>query len=410
MDEVIIAGCGVAASFLALRAQQLGLAARLLRVRAPSVAGVEIIPASAGRLRDVLDLGDVLAGLGAGLGDGLTRRHTDATIDVAPGRSLHVDRVKLRDALLAEAARRGARILDVERLPAPDPTVWSVDATGQRAVSSRPVVRRGPRVAADIFGPETAIAPGAGRLALLDRGWAYLASDQTITTVGVVGRHRGVPSLDTESRQALSLPPNINFRFLGRRPAFVQWARAPVVGRRLTIGDAAFHHDPIGGRGISFALGSAFAAAAVLATSRDDPSAEDTARAYYEDYVASEIRRHLAFLNGEPAPPAAPELPERLQWIAPAAPGGLVVGARVVSGEIFRLASGHPIRWAGGFDLARLRQLTIEAQPTAAVAEHLRAHGLSAAEAQSALAWALAQGLVAPVAPRDQKIEPGPFR
>lgn len=408
MDEVIIAGCGVAGSFLALRALQLRLKPTLLRVPAPAVGGVEIIPASAGRLLDALDLGDVLAGLGAGLGDGLIRRQVDETVDVTPGRSLHVDRVKFRDGLLAEAARRGARIRDVERLPPPDPMICSVDATGQRAVWSRHVVRRG-RHAADIFSAKAAVSPGTGRLALLDRGWAYLASDQNRTTVGVVGRHaRALTGLDTETRQALGLVPSVPFRFLGRRSAFVQWARAPVLGRRLAIGDAAVHHDPIGGRGISFALGSAFAAAAVLATWRDDPGAEETARAYYEGYVASEVRRHLAFLDGDVAPPPAPsELPERLRWIAPAAAGALVVGAHVVSGELFMLASGQPIRWAGGFDLTQLRQLTIEAQPTASVVERLHSQGLTADEALSALVWALGQGLVAPVGPKDEKIEPG---
>ena len=402
MDEVIIAGCGVAGSFLALRALQLGLKPTLMRAPIPALGGVEIIPASAGRLLDELGLADVLAGLGAGLGDGLTRRRADETIDVAPGRSLHVDRVRLRDGLLTEAAWRGARIRDVERLPPPDPMIYSVDATGHRSVWSRPVVRLG-RHAADIFAAEAAVAPGTGRLVLLDQGWAYLASDRSLATVGVVGRYAGAPTaLDAKTRQGLGLAPSIPFRFLGRRPAFVQWARAPVVGRRLAIGDAAFHHDPIGGRGISFALGSAFASAAVLVTWRDDPDAADTAQAYYEDYVASEVRRHLAFLDGEADPlPASTELPERLQWIAPAATGALVAGARVVSGEVFMLAAGQRTRWAGGLDLARLRQLIIEPQPTATVTERLRAHGLTAAEARSALVWALAQGLIAPAGPRD---------
>ena len=402
MDEVTIAGCGVAGSFLAMRALQLGLKPTLLRAPTPAVGGVEIIPASAGRLLDALGLGDVLAGLGSGLGDGLTRRRADETVDIAPGRSLHADRMKLRDSLLAEAARRGARIRDMERLPPPDPMACSVDATGQRAAWSRPVVRQG-RHAADIFAAKAAVAPGTGRLALLDRGWAYLTSDQNLTTVGVVGLYGGAPTaLDTGTRQALSLAPNVPFQFLGRRPAFVQWARAPVVGRRLAIGDAAFHHDPIGGRGISFALGSAFAAAAVLATWRDDPGAEDTARAYYEGYVASEARRHLAFLDGEVAPRLAPtDLPERLQWIAPAVTGAVVVGARVVSGEVFMLDTGQPTRWAGGLDLARVRELMIDVQPTALVVGRLSAQGLTAAEVRSVLLWTLKQGLIAPAGPID---------
>jgi hypothetical protein len=397
MCAVTIAGCGVAGGFLALRALQLGLEPTLLRVPVPAVGGIEIIPASAGRLLQALALGEVLTGLGAGLGNGLTRRQADGTTDTAAGRSLHVDRLKLREAVLAETTARGARISDVKRLPPPDPMVFSVDATGQRAAWSRPVVRRG-RVAADIFTAEAAVAPGTGRLAVLERGWAYLASDQALATVGVVARHASaITTIDAETRQALDLAPDAPFRLAGRRPAFVQWAAAPVVGRRLAIGDAAFHHDPIGGRGIAFALGSAFAAAAVLATWRDDPGAADTARTYYCGYVAAEARRHLAFLNGDIAPwRTLVELPERLRWIAPSATGALVVDARVVAGDVFKLVLGQPARWAGGLDLASLRDLTIEARPSAWIAECLRAQGLTVAEAQSVLVWALAQGLVGP--------------
>jgi hypothetical protein len=407
MVDVIIAGCGVAGGFLALRALQLGLEPTMLRASVPAVGGVEIIPASAGRLLEALALGEVLAGLGAGLGDGLTRRQADGILDTGPGRSLHVDRLKLREAVLAEAARRGARIRDVKRLPPPDPRVFSVDATGQRAAWSRPVVRRG-RVAADIFAAEAAVAPGTGRLALLDRGWAYLASDQALATVGVVGRHARAPTiLDAETRQALDLAPDAPFRCAGRRPAFVQWAAAPVVGRRLAVGDAAFHHDPIGGRGIAFALGSAFAAAAVLATWRDDPNAWGTARTYYEGYVASEARRHLAFLDGDVAPPPAlTELPERLCWIAPAAAGVLAVDGRVIAGDVFTLASGQLARWAGGLDLARLRDLIVEVQRSALVVARLGAQGLTVAEAQSVLVWALTQDLIGPAVPSDERIEP----
>jgi hypothetical protein len=159
-----------------------------LRASLPAVGGIEIIPASAWRLLDALELGDLLAGLEAGLGDGLMRRLADGTVDAREGRSLHVERLKLREALLKEAERRGARICDIDRLPRLDPDAYAVDATGQRAAWSRPVVRRG-RESADIFfAAEAVISPGTGALALLDRGWAYLASDGTSATVGVVGR------------------------------------------------------------------------------------------------------------------------------------------------------------------------------------------------------------------------------
>ena len=228
----------------------------MIRVPAPTCPGVEIIPASAGRLLEILDLGDVLAHLGAGLGDGFARRGADGTVDTAPGRSLHVERLALREGVLAMAVRRGARVRDLSRLPSLDPDVVSVDASGQRAAWSQPVVRRG-RISADVLAVEDSVPPGTGRIALMDRGWAYLAADQNGGTVGVVGRdRRAAGGIDAETRQALGLAPSTRCRFLGRRPAFVQWAAEPAAGRRLAIGDAAFHHNPIGGRGIAFALGS----------------------------------------------------------------------------------------------------------------------------------------------------------
>lgn len=395
MAAVTIAGCGVAAGFLALQALQLGLEPTLLRVPVPTVGGVEIIPASAGRLLEALALGRVLAGLGAGLGDGLSRRQADGTHDFASGRSLHVNRLRFREALLTEAARRGARIRDVDCLPPPNPRVFSVDATGQRAAWCRPLARRS-RASADIFTAGAIVAPGTGRLALLRHGWAYLASDKASATVGVVGRHTRPPAApDPETCQALGLAPDAPFRFAGRRPAFVQWAARPVVGWRLAVGDAAFHHNPIGGRGIAFALGSAFAAATTLATWRDNPDTADAARSYYQGYISSEIRRHLAFLDRETAPdPPSPHLPDYLRWIGPAVTGGLAMDSRVMTGDMFVLASGQPVRWAGGVDLMRLRDLTIEAAPCTWVVECLCAQGLTAIEAQSILTWACSQGLI----------------
>jgi hypothetical protein len=227
VNDVTITGAGAAASFLALRALQLKLQPTILRASLPAVRGIEIIPASAWRLLDALGLGDLLAGLEAGLGDGLTRRLADGTVDARDGRSL-VERLKLRKALLREAERRGARIFDIDRLPRLDPDAYAVDATGQRAAWSRPVVRRGCESADIFFAAEAVISPGTGASALLDRGWAYLASDRTSATVGVVGR-RGSTSLalDPQIFSALGLADGAPFRHVGRRAAFMQWAARP---------------------------------------------------------------------------------------------------------------------------------------------------------------------------------------
>jgi hypothetical protein len=381
-----------------MRALQLGLRPTILRVSVAAVPGIEIIPSSAGRLLDELGLGDLLAGLDSGLGQGLKRRLADGTIDVRDGRSLHVERLRLREALLREAGRRGARICDMDRLPSFDPDMDAVDATGQRAAWSRPLVRKGREWADIFFTTETVIAPGTGALALLERGWAYLASDQRSATVGVVGRNAGrLKSLGPEILHALGLPDGAPFHHVGRRAAFLQWATHPIVGRCLAIGDAAVHHSPIGGRGLAFALGSAFAAASVLATWRQDPEAADAARIYYESYVAAEVRRHVAFLSGERQSDAgAPELPQHLHWVQPATRGPLVMNGRVIIGDVVTLGNGDQARWLGRLDLDLLRKIVLAGQSTASVIADLCKQGLCAADARAALIWALERGLIAP--------------
>jgi len=52
------------------------------------------------------------------------------------------------------------------------------------------------------------------------------------------------------------------------------------------------------------------------------------------------------------------------------------------------------VSWAGGLDLALLRELTIDAQPADQVADSLRTVGLSPAEAKDVLVWAIMQGLI----------------
>ncbi|MBB2932055.1 FAD-dependent oxidoreductase [Paraburkholderia silvatlantica] len=396
-DEVVIAGCGIAGGFLALRCLQLGLKPTLLRTPGVAIGGVEIIPASVVSMLDALKLDDVFDAMDAGLGEGMERRFHDGTSDAALGRSLHIERLRLRACVITEAVRRGARVRDVERLPPVDDGAMSVDATGQRAAWSRPVVRCG-RAFADVFIGARTVAPGTARLAALHHGWAYLATDELTTTIGVIGGERSSrPALDAVVREALCLAADTTFEFAGRRPAWMQWATEPIAGRRLSIGDAAVHHSPIGGRGVAFALGSAFAAASVLATWKNDPDAEVTASAYYAGYVAAEVRRHLKFLSGREQETLKLEcMPERVRWVVAPAATAISIDSRLVIDDAFMLATGELVRWAGGFDLKRLFELTWKGASSADVIDDLLAQGLTAAAANAALTWAIDQGLVKP--------------
>jgi 2-polyprenyl-6-methoxyphenol hydroxylase-like FAD-dependent oxidoreductase len=198
------------------------------------------------------------------------------------GRALHVDRLVLRRAVIAEAASRGAEIRTLRQLPEPDAGAFaSIDATGRRAAWSHPVERYG-RSVADVFSAPGSASRFTALVVGLSEAWGYAAADEAGTTIGVIHDGR-LPRLEIERaiRPTFGLAQDALLMYLGRRPAFPQSAATPLRGRVLAIGDAAFSHDPIGGRGLSFALGSAFAAAAVLQTWRDHPPRWQRAAAYY---------------------------------------------------------------------------------------------------------------------------------
>jgi hypothetical protein len=248
---------------------------------------------------------------------------------------------------------------------------------------------------ADVFS-----APGAAsRTALvfgLSEAWGYAAADEAGTTIGVIHDGR-MPRLETERaiRPTFGLAQDAPLIYLGRRPAFPQSAAIPLRGRVLAIGDAAFSHDPIGGRGLSFALGSAFAAAAVLQTWRDHPARRQCAAAYYADYVAAEKRRHLAFISGdkEQAPQPGP-VPSYVVWSGKAAraPLGLENGIDVA--DVALTQAGTPVRWLGRFDVLELKAQCDRVQRTSGLIEALSRGGFSATEATAMIVWALRNELL----------------
>jgi hypothetical protein len=222
--------------------------------------------------------------------------------------------------------------------------------------------------------------------------------DKPIATVGIIrDKSCREVSLPDEIRQALGLPHSIPFRRLGRRPAFPQYARASVQGRLLAVGDAAFAHNPIGGRGLSFALGSAFAAAAVVASWRNRPDAYADAAEYYREYVAAERRRHLAFLasfDNDPLPIRPIDSNHVLSWDARVAKAPLARGEGISREPAIRLNDVGFVRWLGDFDLLDLRALcAVSGQPNALIAE-LCALGLGGQEAVLLLHWAVQHGVL----------------
>ena len=407
---VVIAGAGFAAACAALSLLAAGFRPVLLHSpRARDIGGIEILPAAMADQLSELGLSDVLARAGAFLAEGLDTRWGHADDGPRSYRTLHIDRLALRRETLAEAVARGAEIRAAVRLPDLFATgkelleyggarfFAALDATGRRAAWVRPVERLG-RTYADIFAVATPAFSRLARVLRLSGGWAYAAGSGAEATVGII---RDKPcrevSLPDEIRQALRLPHSIPIRRLGRRPAFPQYARAPVQGRLVAVGDAAFAHNPIGGRGLSFALGSAFAASAVVASWRNRPDDYANAATYYREYVAAEQRRHLAFLASfDSGPPPVRPIDSScvLSWHARVVVAPIAFREGIRLEPAIALRDGSLVRWLGNFDLLTLRDIcTLPLRPEALIAQ-LCALGLATEEASLLLRWAVEHGLL----------------
>lgn len=407
---VVIAGTGFAATCAALRLLAAGFRLVLLQLpRTHDIEGVEILPAAMADQLALLGLGDVLARADASQAEGVEVNWDRGDDGSHRYRTLHIDRLALRREALVEATARGAEVRSIAHLPAlATHSEWvdcagqrfcaALDATGRRAVWARPVERLG-RTCADIFVVATSAFSQRARVIRLPGGWVYATGSGGKATLGIVrekpSRQASVPD---EIWQALRLPRPLPVRRLGRRPAFPQYATAPVRGRVLAVGDAAFAHNPIAGRGLSFAIGSALAAATTVASWSNWPDSCADAAEYYREYVAAERRRHLSFLasldNG-PSPIRQINSSQVLSWQAQVEMAPLAIGERIRREAAIRLNDGGFVRWLGGFDLLRLRALcAVPARPDAMVAR-LRALGLGGTEAALLLQWAVEKGVLA---------------
>lgn len=395
MSRIVIAGCGFAAGVMALRALQLRLHPILLHVLRPDVGGVEIIPAAARHLLDELELGPALAQAGARCAEGMLRSEGSGQTQYRSARALHVDRLRLREQVIAEACRRGTQVLRVDRFDEPPHDEPSVDASGRHAVWSKPLRKFGKHWA-DVFEHPATLYSSSSRISMFEGGWLYAASDLRKTGFAVIrsGRHR-VTDSERLIRDTLALPDAVALFHLGRRPCFAQAAGSAIRNQVIAIGDAAFCHDPIGGRGLSFALGSAFAAGAVLQTWRERPQDASLATQYYRTYVDAEITRHMQFLTGGDTPALRIDIPARLVWIAAdtECAAAFPDGIKPIPAAIGRDAS--PVRWLGKFDILTLKKICSAPIETDRVIEFMALRGLSHHQASVLIQWSLLHGMLA---------------
>jgi hypothetical protein len=410
----VIAGGGSAAALAACEVLRQGCAAFIVE-RQPTVtaAAIEAIAPTAIRAFADLALAGAFESAGAVVGSGFENAWEGLDrMRLMAGPWLHVERGALARALRHEAVLRGAKTITQARLPPLRPAgeagqgfEWAIpglpqrsdaaiDATGRAARWIGATDRRDAKVATLFRGPGSSrMRPG--RIARIRAGWAYALFHPELTTVGVVetppAQHNQT-GLPPPVAAALDLDEPECFRLVQRRPAHAQWARAPIRGRLLAVGDAALACEPIAGQGIRFSLASATAAAAVIVNQRIDRSDDITCR-YYSGMVASARDRHLARLDTMAGhdPPFPPEIGQdvKLVFSGDIVASGVRRGDQIVEELCLRLPDGGLVRWLGSFDLLTLRAIAVRPCSSATLAAALQAHGLDSPNTEQLLRWSL---------------------
>jgi hypothetical protein len=399
--EVVIAGGGIAASVVALQLLHYGFSPTIITANLPQLPGAELIPIRTVELFDRIGLG--VAVQSADIAEVSEFRTTLASGPsfLKQGRFFSLDRLKLASTALAECVRNGIRVLSCARIrglqltgkTAPiklvgvdHPFFSAIDATGRSAVWSHPTRRLGTTVAT-LF----EVVPPASRMEIQIfadcSGWSYRIDRPKSTFIGVLPLLRSsVRKLETDIalRHGVGVQ---NAQYLCRRAAYVQKATIPIVGHRIAIGDAALAHNPISGRGISFAVASATTAAAVTNTFLVTPNNSELARDYYRQFIEGEADHHLQSLNAFQQPEASEpngafaavpkseesvEIRDRrvasqdginpkcyLKFSATIRRAGIHSSDVIVPDEVVELHDGSRVKWLGGFDLSSLRQLLI---------------------------------------------------
>ncbi len=415
--DVLIAGTGVAAAAVASCLIDSGFSVLLLRKTPPGRAlprCAEILPPEANQQIELLQWQPVFASAGAVTVEGFENGWNAQDPITKPGSFLHVERTALAHSALAFVIARGAQVHDVHAMPSPGPPnadgipvtldglerrfVAAIDATGRAAAWSRPLHFEGRHIAQLFEGPPGK-PPLRGRIVSDPAAmrWAYRAGLRELTTIGVVSSATPPGVLDPSVAQTLGVPA-AEFRFVGRRPAFPQWAADPALGRRLSVGDAAFASDPLAGQGIRFAMASALAAAAAVHTLARTADPE-LALNYHRDFVHSARRRHLRMLEAIrpgalPPVPETLELPAALHFTARPRLAALNIAGTLSPDTAYELPDGALVRWLGGFDLRRLARLANDPIPTTELTQKLQSHGLSPADACTLLTWCVNQNLL----------------
>ncbi|MBZ5623536.1 MAG: hypothetical protein LAQ69_33160 [Acidobacteriia bacterium] len=376
MDEVLIAGDGVAGIACALRLLQLGFRPVIASSGAETPPGAEIIPEPVLPLLQQLGLTEALARAG-----GEHRRGFENCLDaehpvLLSGSWTHFERRDFLRFALQEALSRGARLQhsrdlrsDAERQRGP----VVVDATGRSAILSQPLEPNGSEVASVFRIP--GCTNERARVFRFGEHWIYAIPLATDTTLGIVGSP--VDQIPTSVWGSLRMSgPAVR---IARRPAFAQRSLRPVDGHRIAIGDAAMAYN------------------AAIRTWRDGPADSAVAEQYYEEFVNAAWRRHIGFLEGRSPNtprPAHPPLAGPIRFTASVRVTGVCRDARIVPEETVQLSDGGLVRWVGGLDLLNLRGLAAVPIPRRELIARLSGLGLTPDQALRLVEWCLTRGVL----------------
>jgi menaquinone-9 beta-reductase len=426
--KVVIAGGGPAAAAIAVSLLSSGIRTLLLVSQRPTPRMAEAIPSAALPLIEALGLIGLVRQVGISV-KGMENWSDAENPVIREDSFVLVDRTEFARSMLEAAMLRGAQIETIMRRPAlvqcrdgvgvevagrVHEFDAAIDATGRAAIWSRPI-KRASRMIAHVFEAPPMTRPVGLKLVRSDAEWAYRISLRNFTTVVIISPHQQSLEFPKNFAAALEISPR-NSRLIYRRAAGAQWAPSTIKNRIIAIGDAALAHDPISGQGIRFAFGSALAAAAVIRTWLHSPQDRTTPSEFYTNFVNRERRRHVKFLRSfygsyidaedEPAADldtkpvisgySEPSLTlgSKIYFSGRVESAPLHIDGYIQRGEIIRLRDRGAVRWLGGFDLLRLRDLTRPAIGIADLIRSLEQEGLDADRAIAVVDWCVANRIL----------------
>jgi hypothetical protein len=414
--EVVIAGTGVAGSLAAIMLSRAGFDAVLLDRDLKTLRATECVPQPVIRLLEHLGLESLIADARCEEFSHFENEWAENKSQLHHGPWFHFERTAFARAFLGRAKQDGAEVIKVDKLPSPQyeegciALEWAdikrlfrgaIDATGRACAWSRPIKKVGRQVARLYEIP--ASRSMCGKVIRHPTGWAYRLPCNDRMTIGVVDTAHGSKfGLDNEIAARLDAPAG-KVTYLGGRSAGAQWSINPVTHRKVAIGDAAFACDPIAGQGIRFAVHSALHSIAVVSGWADTVPGEKPPERFYNNFVTQARLRHIAFLDELRATPTSltsapddsrPVMPKYVRFSGTVRPTELSVDQEIVRDQALVLQDGFDVRWIGGIDILRLRDLAQSPIRAEVLINLLESQHVKRHAAISLISWCLRHGVL----------------